>query len=517
MSWWRLSLAGAVLALLVVLQGCGPGKSCGPSNCTGCCDSNNRCQGGLLGTACGTGGKSCTTCAAIEVCQIGFCVHSGSGGGGGGSGLNCPGTCAGCCDSNSQCQAGVNNSACGSGGATCQVCVGNQACSSAAGPKLCRSASCTGCVASDGGCQTGSGDTACGMGGVSCQSCQNGASCNGVGVCTGGTCSGCRDLSGACQPGNAKGACGTGGASCASCTGSRVCVAGACVEPDGGTDGGTDGGSDGGPVAGDRCSNPLPLTFDGGVATVSGSTAGAWADYESTGGCLSRGPDLVYGFTNSSTQDFRAEVYAPGHPPALYLRGGSCPGVSDVTCHNAQDPGGTLAWIDYPSLGAGTYYLFVDGTSSTSSGSYQLAVKLGSGFDAGGGDNCGSAAPLPLSNGSWGTAQGSGTTAGFTNDTSTSCGGSGPDVVYSITTVDTRNVGATLTSNSSSYQPVLSLRTSSGCSGTSGVIGCWNASSSGVGISGSVGPFTLDAGTYLFWVDGYGGTAGSYTLDVNVE
>ena len=49
--------------------------SCGPSNCTGCCDGT-KCETGYATTACGKGGQACVQCKAWETCLSNGCTMS---------------------------------------------------------------------------------------------------------------------------------------------------------------------------------------------------------------------------------------------------------------------------------------------------------------------------------------------------------------------------------------------------------------------------------------------------------
>ena len=68
---------GLVCAALLVLSGCGleaiPGVTCGPGNCTGCCQ-DGVCQAGTAWEACGSGGSTCGTCANHQSCLAQACA-----------------------------------------------------------------------------------------------------------------------------------------------------------------------------------------------------------------------------------------------------------------------------------------------------------------------------------------------------------------------------------------------------------------------------------------------------------
>jgi hypothetical protein len=72
--------ATAVFLLAVVLwTGCGPSfrGSC-QATCSGCCDTNDRCQAGTFREACGIAGKTCSTCQSEQTCTVGVCAGRGT-------------------------------------------------------------------------------------------------------------------------------------------------------------------------------------------------------------------------------------------------------------------------------------------------------------------------------------------------------------------------------------------------------------------------------------------------------
>lgn len=90
--------------------------SCGPENCTGCCDGT-RCQSGESLAACGQGGVACEVCGIGVTCEVGGC----------GGGSTCgPGNCDGCCMGDTC--VGGDGTACGMGGEACAVCQGWEGC-----------------------------------------------------------------------------------------------------------------------------------------------------------------------------------------------------------------------------------------------------------------------------------------------------------------------------------------------------------------------------------------------------
>jgi len=66
---WK-AVAAFFFLLAIYLPGCGKGQvMCGPSNCAGCCDSQDVCQPGSMPYACGTEGNAC------EDCELGDCLN----------------------------------------------------------------------------------------------------------------------------------------------------------------------------------------------------------------------------------------------------------------------------------------------------------------------------------------------------------------------------------------------------------------------------------------------------------
>lgn len=69
----------APLFLFAALVSCsGPvSKPCGPTNCSGCCDSAGVCQAGSTQQACGSGGLVCAQCNGTSTCGFGVCGGAG--------------------------------------------------------------------------------------------------------------------------------------------------------------------------------------------------------------------------------------------------------------------------------------------------------------------------------------------------------------------------------------------------------------------------------------------------------
>jgi hypothetical protein len=259
---------------------------------------------------------------------------------------------------------------------------------------------------------------------------------------------------------------------------------------------------------GDTCSAPLPLTFSGGSATVSGSTSGLLNDNAST--CVvSSGPDVVYSFNATAGQAFAATLTPSGFQGHLVLRGSApdCSSATELTCQLGASSGSTVT-LTRSSLSAGTYYLWVDGVNG-GAGSYSLNATLGT---VSTGENCSTAIPLVFSGT---TATGSGTTSGAVSDrSSSSCGGSGGDRVYSFTVSGTRTFSLTVTPTGTSYYPVLYVTSASQCTTTSDLRCIQGA---GAGSTTSLTGLSLTTGTYYLWLDSFSSSTGPYSFTATLN
>lgn len=278
-------------------------------------------------------------------------------------------------------------------------------------------------------------------------------------------------------------------------------------------------------VDNDVCSGLQPLTFSGTTATATGDTSFATNGNvlgDQTPSCSDSargtGRDVVYSFTLTQPQDVTVAVTPTGASPTFQ------PVVSvRTTCTDATRPAekgcvsplspapATLALVNQP---AGTYVVWVDGSVDTS-GPFQLEVTTAPPTPPPANDSC--AAPEALTFVS-GTATVSSSTLQAANDNnafdvsptcSTTARQTGRDVVYAMTLAAPQDVTLTVTPGSgSTLNPTLYVRKAL-C--TSQLLGdelvCLQR----------VGPVTttltaLAAGTYWIWVDGAGGTSGTFTL-----
>lgn len=129
---------------------------------------------------------------------------------------------------------------------------------------------------------------------------------------------------------------------------------------------------------------------------------------------------------------------------------------------------------------------------------------------AGANDVCGGA-PIQLTNldaSTVYTGSVAGTTKGLYNHYSSRCGGSGPDAVYRI---DPPMTGRATLHMSADFPAIVSVRTS--CTNAKTELGCTDDTGPASNIAF---PVFQGAPVFLF-VDGYGGSGGNFTLDVEVQ
>jgi hypothetical protein len=260
------------------------------------------------------------------------------------------------------------------------------------------------------------------------------------------------------------------------------------------------------PQVGEGCATPKPLVFSGGTAGGTASDAGdttTFFDDGPAGTCITgTAPDIVYSFTTSAVLNFNATVSAlsPAFRPAISLR--SACATSQLGCTAAAAAGGS-ANLSIGSLPAGTYYLWIDGVSG-SAGAYTLSASLAPPPQ---GEVC--ANPLPLTFNAGGTATATGDTTTFFNDSTGTCSGNGPDVVYSFTTSAVRDLTVTASTTSGTHQPAVYLRSGT-CAGTERACGV----ASVAGGTASLSVNGLAAGTHYLFVDG--NTAGPFALSASL-
>lgn len=176
-----------------------------------------------------------------------------------------------------------------------------------------------------------------------------------------------------CTPKCHRRACGDDGCggSCGQCTGGQFCVEGVCQSIS---------------LAG-TCANPLPLfgqnglvVPDGGVPdplVVVGDTTKGLNIVVPTCNTASTAKELIYAFQVTSSMGIDARV--TGYDTVLEIRKSTCLDPSTVVLNGCSDddtPPGNLGSRVASLLSAGTYYLIVDGYSSSNVGPFTLTVKF---------------------------------------------------------------------------------------------------------------------------------------------
>ncbi|HEY5924719.1 MAG TPA: hypothetical protein VIV11_23730, partial [Kofleriaceae bacterium] len=252
-------------------------------------------------------------------------------------------------------------------------------------------------------------------------------------------------------------------------------------------------------AAGDSCAGPIPIAFTAAEVNVAASTVGSTNDESATCGGSS-GLDNVFRFDLAAASNFEvtATPRTTGMQPLVYLQT-TC-GASDLGCAAAPSAGAN-AFLRMGGLAMGPHFLWVDGVSSTP-GLYNFTARLAM---PGMGDTCALATPLTFTNG-MATATGDTSTL-FHDGAGTCASGTAPDAVYTFTTSTVQNLRVDVSTTSSTYQPVVYLRSTT-CTG--GQLACAIAPTAGG--TGTLQYGSLPVGTYYLWVDGAANTAGPFTL-----
>ncbi len=271
------------------------------------------------------------------------------------------------------------------------------------------------------------------------------------------------------------------------------------------------------------------------LATLRGSTAGGTITSGSCRGTMS--PEVVYAVTVPANGTLGLTLHPAGWRGALYVRSVCATSSSELSgaCDFGNNPGDNV--ILRPLVSAGTYYVFVDG-SSGDLGAFALdmlfvptAAVCGDRTISGGetcddgnavsGDGCNAVCMLeaPQSNTCPGPAialgLGSssylGDTAAATNGFTPTCTGTaGPDRLYQVTPAGT-SLRVDLVPRWSTYDPVLHARAA-----CPGVAGATCANSGGPGVAESFTMAVTAGAPVWIVVDGAGGTVGPYLLRFTV-
>jgi len=139
------------------------------------------------------------------------------------------------------------------------------------------------------------------------------------------------------------------------CANGSTCQAGQCVVP----------------TAGDVCTAAESLAARSQVLT--GTLSADFAnDY--TGSCAGRGPDRVFRFTVNAPTPFTA--IAEGFDTTLYLRQSCEDAATELVCNDDEDPPGNFGSRIAADLAPGEYFLFLDAWG-TDVGDYTLTLTFG--------------------------------------------------------------------------------------------------------------------------------------------
>ncbi|MCA9639373.1 MAG: hypothetical protein KC492_01735, partial [Myxococcales bacterium] len=251
-------------------------------------------------------------------------------------------------------------------------------------------------------------------------------------------------------------------------------------------------------------------TCPGEAATWSGSGPYTWSasgdtstrpDNYGSSACGSAAGDAVYALTAPTNGTLTVEV--SGSFDSEISLSTTC-GESDLICNDDTGSSGTETF-SVPVTSGTTYYLVIDGYSASYSGSYNVNATI---TEPPANDVC----PGQDLTFSGNTASVTGSTVDSTHDYAGTCGtggGFGPELVYHFVAPATGSYTATMTA-SSSYDPVLYVRSGSCAGGTQ--LDCADDGASG---SGESVTFSATANAdYWVFVDGYGGKSGTFTLNI---
>ncbi len=240
-----------------------------------------------------------------------------------------------------------------------------------------------------------------------------------------------------------------------------------------------------------------PVVIDG-FTTVTGETEeGVDEGFESADCGSEGGGEAVFQFTPEESGTVCATSVGSEFDTVIYVRTTCGDPESELGCDDDGDEG-TTSRIDWPVEAGVTYYIVVDGYSSSQFGNYQVAVR--DGF-------CDGVVEGPVCDGIQ-TTDGFGTYAGTTSGDSLAAGvcavSRGPEAVWSFTAPATGTV--CVNGSESDYDTVLYVRST--CTERESEIACDDD------IAGAKIEWDAASGTrYFVFVDGLRTTdAGDYSL-----
>ena len=127
------------------------------------------------------------------------------------------------------------------------------------------------------------------------------------------------------------------------------------------------------PPTNDNCSSPYVIPPEGGLFI--GSTTGMTNDFTASCGNNSNSPDAVFELTLTERKTVTVSTTTT-YDGTLHMHSSPCVGGTEIVCND-----------DYPdtrhsristTVDAGTYYIIVDGYSSSNSGNYEMNVVISS-------------------------------------------------------------------------------------------------------------------------------------------
>jgi len=250
----------------------------------------------------------------------------------------------------------------------------------------------------------------------------------------------------------------------------------------------------------DACSEALaalPIPSD-----VTGTTLFA-TNSTSPEGRPGDGPDVVFRVSVNESESLVLDTLGTEFDPVVYVRSGSCSGSEVVPSDDLF--GRKPPRLTYSSLGAGDYFIFIDGETVADRGDFKLTVTAGV---APANDNCTSALAIGVPSTQVGSTEFAGDS---TNATGENCNSNDNEVVFSFEIQQpTRLLFDTV---GSLYDTVLYLRTGE-CSAET-ELAC-NNDFTGLGFLSRIDRYMampLPAGKYRIYVDG-NEEAGPFVLNV---
>lgn len=127
------------------------------------------------------------------------------------------------------------------------------------------------------------------------------------------------------------------------------------------------------PPTNDDCSNPYILPPEGGLFI--GETTGMANDFTASCGSSSASPDAAFELTLTDRKMVTVStVTTVGYDGTIHMHSAPCDGGAEIACND--DCPDTRHSCFTTTVDAGTYYIIVDGYSSSASGNYEMNVVI---------------------------------------------------------------------------------------------------------------------------------------------